>query len=146
MSKQISKIHQHCQRLWLLAFHSPQTLRFPSSKETERAKFTLYDAVRKHRKSGHGPADLMEAITNCEVCLAKDKLSLTVQNRSENKFYGNMLEQLEEAVGGEGEAEPISGTPDLDLEESLERLKGKMQDAGLKIDPPVNPYYNREEL
>jgi len=139
-----SKIHQQCQQLWLLAFHAPQTLRFSSRKETERAKFTLYDAVRTARRSGIGTPELLNAVANCEICLAPDKLSLTLQNKSENAFFGNMLKQLEEKGCKEGEEAGSLGEPFPDMTESLRKLKEELE--GGKGAAPSNPYYKREEL
>jgi hypothetical protein len=145
MTSKPSKIHQQCQQLWLLAFHTPQTLRFASSKETERAKFTLYDAVRAARRSGIGTPELLEAVANCEICLAPDKLSLTLQNKAENSFFGQMMEQLEEkGCGAEQAAErAASGECFPDMTESLRKLKEELEG---KESAPGNPYYKREEL
>jgi hypothetical protein len=145
MTSKPSKIHQQCQQLWLLAFHTPQTLRFSSSKETERAKFTLYDAVRTARRSGIGTPELLEAVANCEICLAPDKLSLTLQNKAENSFFGQMMEQLEEKGCGKGQAEEraASGEPFPDMTESLRKLKEELEGGKTA---PGNPYYKREEL
>jgi hypothetical protein len=145
MTAKLSKIHQQCQQLWLLAFHTPQTLRFASSKETERAKFTLYDAVRAARRSGIGTPELLNAVANCEICLAPDKLSLTLQNKAENSFFGQMMEQLEERGCGAERAEErtASGEPFPDMTESLRKLKEELEGGKAALG---NPYYKREEL
>jgi hypothetical protein len=122
-------------------------LRFSSSKETERAKFTLYDAVRTARRSGIGTPDLLNAVANCEICLAPNKLSLTLQNKAENSFFGQMMEQLEEKGCGKarGEEARQPGEPFPDMTESLRKLKEELEGEG-KGAAPSNPYYKREEL
>jgi len=142
-----SKMYRKCQGLWKLAYHSPQTLTFKTQREAQRAKFALYNSTKEVRKALHAgrAANVSQALTlavqNCEICLSEDKLSITLQNHSENSFYGSMLGQLEDMVedGGEEQAEEqAEQAPTLanDLAEQLRKLSQGIIDSQQVIKPP----------
>lgn len=131
----LSSIHQSCRDLWVKGLATPTTIDFATSQAAARARFTMYDAVRKERKAGEGPADIMEAIAEVELVLSKDKCSITVQRRSRNPFYAELESQLAGVSSVVIEAAPA---PEA---QSLARFQEAL--APEPAPESINPYYTR---
>lgn len=134
-----------CRTIWKSAFNgTPVTLRFNNKRELERAKFTFYNSIRDRKSSPDEWADWREA---CEVATNMRALTLTVQLRSNNKFYDNFASELDRALGEVGQAPTAATETPLpgDIEGSLSKLQRGLEEVEDGGQREPTPYYKRED-
>ena len=138
-------IKQQCQTIWLRALHEPVRLQFADKKQTTRARFTFYDAIR----NSDSP-ELIRAKELVEVSTDRALNQITLQLRSENPFHASFAGQLAEVIAGQegplGEKIKLEGGPSKEeVENSLRKLREKVEEEKAGMVRPETPYFKRED-
>lgn len=128
-------IRAKCQAIWLKAYQGPVVLSYTDKGVMQRARFALYDALRKTDDQR-----LLKAKEDIEVRADSRNITLTIQRRELNPFYGEFEKSLEVVAGEVEMAIP-------DPEESLKRFQEKMCKEEKEVGSPRkgNKYFNRKE-
>lgn len=129
-----------CQAIWMQAFKEPVTLHFPDSIAMQRARFTLYDSMKKRVIEGR--PDLARVREACEITSNKKELTITIMRKEDNPFHDHFDQQMDLALEGalDGAESSDSEALDLEMEKSLEKLQGKLDEPEERED---TPYYKR---
>lgn len=130
------------QAAWLQAFDlGERRLTFPTRAERDRARFALYNCVRKKEEL---PVDLAEAYEACNLVLVDD-LTILLRRFDRDPALMNIAAQLG-IVGNPGAglgttiaktAQPVSVD---ELDASMDALSERLASDA----PAPNPFYTRE--
>lgn len=129
--KQISPETENMRKIWLQAYREGElVLRFPDKKTAERAKFSLYGAVRSVRKGLDLNPTLLEALNGVEIALRDTALHLIAKR---NLTHTSIMTQFAASLPVSSHEVRAMDATDLEAELSLENTmeKLKLMEEGL---------------
>jgi hypothetical protein len=136
-------MRQKCQEIWLrvMGDNKPIVLGFSDVTMMHKARLALYDSIRKSRNG-----QLKQAKELVEIRMSNKDMTLTIEQRANNPFYGELDKQLDIVLEDKKPplievAETAQAPPEIDISESLRKFQEKVCEGSR----PENPYFKREE-